>query len=194
VTVNTYWNVSATDEPVGDPLLPGQYLSELTIGTDVEDATILGQVITQASDLHFDCRIHDRPVTLMLAAFLEYGMALAHDTLIDKGVFSHIQQANLHVRIAFHEKHETLSTSSKFGGFGTWEWVNFPRSQGATGFGHLFLISGMQYDIFSGHTWTGSYGSRLCQLDPDVDGPSSIQFSPSENPSVIYARTISATS
>jgi hypothetical protein len=187
VTVQTYWNISWFSEPVGDPRLDGEYLSELTIGLDVAEASILGQVQAQASDLHFDTRITDRPVTLTIEDFLEFGMELAEDPshLLDKGVFPHIQKANMHVRFLYHEKHELLNASSKFGGLGTWEWITFPYTQGATGVGNLRLESGGFYDLTYGHAWGGSYGSALCELNPITDGHSSVTFSDPAHPSIV---------
>jgi hypothetical protein len=173
VTVKTYWNASANFEPSARG-----YLSELTIVADLPEVALIGQLQTQASDVHFDTHIRDSPVTLTIEDFLEYGA-------LDANIFPHIRSPNMHVQFLFHEKHESLDSPSKFGGAGTWEWINFPHTHSATGIGHLRLFSGDTYNIFYGHTWSGSYGSALSALPP-LDGASSIVFSDPSNPSVTF--------
>jgi hypothetical protein len=87
------------------------YLSYLTIGLDIEEATIRGQVITQASTLHFCRRIHDHSIMLTLTDFFEICRELAEGHHLDKGICLHIQLSNMHGRFGLLEKHEILNTS-----------------------------------------------------------------------------------
>jgi hypothetical protein len=96
----------------------------------------------------------------------------------DKGVFPHIQKHDLTVRFLAHEKHETLNTTSKFGGAGRWEWLqDFPYTQASTSVGNLLVESDRVYSLFYGHNHTyGPHAAPLAELNPFTDGNSSITF------------------